>query len=129
MRYTPSLRGVGLDVMSSPEGRLVTGAVYRVASIEQGDYVSVEDYRHPAGGIYWSEFSFTLTLPAHLADKAALLGESSYGATRATLILTDGRRIHDVYLAWASEISKIGQRLISTPSELGFSMNDICDIQ
>ena len=129
VRYTPSARGLGLDVMSPPGSHLVPGETYRVASIEREEYVVVEGYKHPGGGIHWSEFSFTLMLPERFSDKVAALLESSYGATRVTLILVDGRRIHDVYLTGANEIAKIGLRLITTPADLEFNMSDISSIQ
>ena len=72
--------------------------------------------------------AMTLLLPDQLADKAAGFGEISYGATRATLVLADGRRIHEVYLAWGREIVKIGVRAISRPDELGFQLADIVDL-
>lgn len=73
--------------------------------------------------------SSALSIPTRLADKAAALPESSYGATRVTLLLTDGRRISDVFLAWGSEITKIGQRHITSPDELDFRLSDIEDLQ
>ena len=115
--------------MSPPESRLVPDATYHVSSIEHGAYISVAGYSHPGGGLYWSEFSATLFLPAHLADKAAAMPESSFGATRVTLILTDGRHIYDVYLAGAAEVAKVGQQLISSPQDLSFSMTDISDLK
>ena len=70
----------------------------------------------------------TLLLPDELADKAAEFGEISYGASRATLLLADGRRIHEVYFAWGREIVKIGGRAISQPDELGFQLADVVDV-
>jgi len=129
VRYTPSLRGVALEVMSPPEAKLVPGETYRVTDIHDTSYLLVSGHSHPGGGLHWSEFSPTLFLPSHLADKAASLPESSFRATRVTLILTNDQRIHDVYLAGASEIAKVGQRLISSPDDLPFSMGQIRDIQ
>lgn len=57
VRYTPSTRGVGLDVMSPPEGKLVPGRTYRIERVEKESYLVVEGYRHPGGGLYWTEFS------------------------------------------------------------------------
>jgi hypothetical protein len=54
VRYTPSDRGHALDVMSE---RLVRDQVYRIERIENGSYIVVEGYRHPGGGLYWTEFS------------------------------------------------------------------------
>ena len=70
----------------------------------------------------------TLSLPDELANKAAGFSEISYGATRATLLLADGRSIYEVYLAWGREIVKIGSRTISQPDELGFQLADIVDV-
>ena len=41
VRYEPTSRLLGLEVMSSPEGLLVPGATYTVEAIERGDYVVV----------------------------------------------------------------------------------------
>ena len=73
--------------------------------------------------------SSALSIPTHLSDKAAALPESSFGATRVTLLLTDGRRIGDVFLAWGSDIAKIGQRHITSPDQLDFRLSDIEDLQ
>jgi hypothetical protein len=52
--YRPSERGHNMDM---PEGRLVPGKTYVVQEIQQERYVVVEGYRHPGGGIYWTEFA------------------------------------------------------------------------
>ena len=57
VRYTPSGRGLALDVMSPPGEKLVPGKTYRIERIAKGSYVVVEGYRHPGGGIYWTEFT------------------------------------------------------------------------
>ena len=50
--YKPSSRGHALI-----DGeRLVIGKSYRVECIEKENYVAVEGYHHPGGGIYWTEF-------------------------------------------------------------------------
>ena len=49
----------------------------------------------------------TLALPQKFADKTIGFPESSYGANRVTLVLADGRRVHEVFLAWGTEIVKI----------------------
>ena len=63
-------------------------------------------------------------LPAKFGPKVASYPECSYGAVRVTLVLRDGRRIHDVIIG-ADAICKIGQRLISAESDLPFSVSDI----
>jgi hypothetical protein len=54
--YKPSQRGFDLDVMSAAAGRLVPGRTYVVREIQREQYVDVEGYDHPGGGIYWTEF-------------------------------------------------------------------------
>ena len=50
--YSPSQRGYHLV-----DGeRMVIGKRYRVERIEKETYVVVEGYRHPGGGLYWTEF-------------------------------------------------------------------------
>lgn len=70
----------------------------------------------------------TLSLPERLIDKTIGFGESSYGVNRVTLILADGRRIHEVFLAWGHEIVKIGNRAVSLPNELDFQLADVVDV-
>jgi len=52
--YQPTQRGYDSDVMSD---RLTQGATYKVKEIQKDEYVVVEGYHHPGGGIYWSEFA------------------------------------------------------------------------
>jgi len=54
--YRPTKRGHDLDVMTNVHDQLERGERYRVSKIERGDYVVVENYKHPGGGIYWTEF-------------------------------------------------------------------------
>lgn len=54
VRYSPSDRGYGEDVMF--DGRLKIGGIYSIVEIQDKDYVLVEGYNHPGGGLYWSEF-------------------------------------------------------------------------
>lgn len=50
--YKPTPRGYGLI-----DGeRMVPGKMYRVEAIENKVYVVVEGYKHPGGGLYWTEF-------------------------------------------------------------------------
>ena len=55
--YRPSTRGRDLDVMSSHEQQLRSGKKYEIERIEKGNYIVVKGYKHPGGGIYWTEFS------------------------------------------------------------------------
>ena len=70
----------------------------------------------------------SLTFPEHLQEKIRTFGESSYGATRVILVLADVRRVASVYVAWGSDIVKVGARMISSADELGFQMSDIVDV-
>ncbi|HEY3932203.1 MAG TPA: hypothetical protein VGM58_07520 [Verrucomicrobiae bacterium] len=69
-----------------------------------------------------------LLIPEQIADKAIGFPESSYGANRVTLILADGRRVHEVFLACGREIVKIGNKAVSHSDELGFKLSDIVDV-
>jgi len=73
--------------------------------------------------------STALSIASNLTERAIAFGETSYGGTRVTLILRDGRRIHDVVLAWGSEIAKVGTQIITKPNDLDFEIDDIEDIQ
>ncbi len=50
--YSPSMRGHNL----TDGERLEIGQQYLVERIEQKNYVVVDGYHHPGGGIYWTEF-------------------------------------------------------------------------
>ncbi len=67
-------------------------------------------------------------LPDKFGSKVASLPECSYGAVRVTLVLLDGRRIHDVIIG-ADAICKVGQKLIGSPADLDFSVSEIVDVQ
>lgn len=55
--YRPSRRGLDSDVMAPPSQRLIPGQSYRVAAVVEEVYLVPEGYRHPGGGIYWTEFA------------------------------------------------------------------------
>lgn len=55
--YTPSSKGFASDAMASKRARLFPGHSYVIAEIQDDQYILVEGYVHPGGGIYWSEFS------------------------------------------------------------------------
>ena len=50
--YAPSRRGHALDDVELLE----IGKTYRVKKIENENYILVEGYKHPGGGIHWTEF-------------------------------------------------------------------------
>jgi hypothetical protein len=70
----------------------------------------------------------TLLLPDKIVDKAIGFPESSYGANRVTLILADGRRVHEVFLAWGREIVKVGDKSVFHSDDLGFHLSEIVDV-
>ena len=71
----------------------------------------------------------SLSLPDTLAAKAVRFPECSYGATRVTLVLRDGRRIRDVILAGGVEIVRVGGQDVAQPSDLAFAMTEICAVR
>ena len=69
-----------------------------------------------------------LSIPKPLREKVAMFPESSMGANLVTLDLVDGRKIHGVCIAWASEIVKVAQREIKSEKDLDFRVQDIIGI-
>ena len=67
-------------------------------------------------------------LPDRFGPKVANIPECSYGAVRVTLVLRNGRRIHDVIVG-ADAICKVGQRLVNSQADLDFAVSDIEDVQ
>jgi len=55
--YRPSIRGRGLTANHSPRETPVAGETVKIAAITDGIYLVVEGYKHPGGGLHWSEFS------------------------------------------------------------------------
>jgi hypothetical protein len=70
----------------------------------------------------------SVSLPENLKTKASEFPESSYGASRVTLILQGGRKIENVFLAWGAEIVKIGNNQITGEDDLNFNISDVEDI-
>lgn len=48
------------------------------------------------------------TLPEAFQEKVNTMPEYSHGVTRIRVILKDGSRYSDVFVAWGSEIVKVG---------------------
>jgi hypothetical protein len=67
-------------------------------------------------------------LPDRFCSKVASYRECSYGAVRVTLVLRDGRCIHDVTIG-GDAICKIGQTRITSEADLDFSVTDIKDVK
>jgi hypothetical protein len=67
-------------------------------------------------------------LTDELASKAAGFPESSYGATPVTLVLSSGRQIPNVVLAWGRQIVRIGFRKVNSTTKLGFDLADVRDV-
>ena len=70
----------------------------------------------------------THLLPRHSKDKVLDFPEWSYGANRVTLILSDNRKIRNVFIAWGDQIVKIGNKQITKQDTLSFNISDIKDI-
>lgn len=58
--YKPSSKGYASDVMSTSDGRLIPGEKYVICEVQENLYVVVNGYKHPGGGIYWTEFTLVL---------------------------------------------------------------------
>jgi hypothetical protein len=69
-----------------------------------------------------------LRIPDALLEKAHKFPEWSYGATKVTLILANGRRIENVILGGAEWIVKVGDRLVTEATELDFAVGEIVDL-
>ena len=67
-------------------------------------------------------------LPDRFGPRVASYPECSYGAVRVTLVLRNGDRIGDVIIG-GDAICKIGQKRISSESDLNFSTSDIEEIE
>ncbi len=63
-------------------------------------------------------------LPRELQDKVATFPEYKYGVNRVIVVLEDGTRIRDVFIAWAKEIVKVG-----TSEDIPFDPSRIVDVQ
>jgi hypothetical protein len=70
----------------------------------------------------------SVSLPENLKNKASEFPESSYGANRVTLILPGGRKIKNVFLAWGSQIVKIGNKQITGEDDLNFKVSEVENI-
>jgi len=70
----------------------------------------------------------SLKIPYNISGKSAAFPESSYGVNQVTLILIDGRRISEVYLARGEEIVKIRDKSINSIKDLDFSIFEIKDV-
>ncbi len=69
-----------------------------------------------------------ILIPDKLGDKASRFRECAYGVTRATLVLSDGRHVHEVLLAWGREIVQVGSRKVAGSQDLDFDPEDIVDV-
>jgi hypothetical protein len=67
-------------------------------------------------------------LPEKFGPKVASIPECSYGAVRVTLLLRDGRQIHEVIIG-ADAICKIGQKLINSEADLDFAVSEIEEVR
>ena len=67
-------------------------------------------------------------LPAQFSEKAASFPESSYGATSATVVLSNGQEVPNVVLAWSREIVRIGSLAVHSEAQLPFKLSQIQDV-
>jgi hypothetical protein len=74
------------------------------------------------------DINMAISLPRAIKEKVASFPESSYGANRVTLVISNGRRINDVIVAWGSEIVKINNKAVSRPEDIDFQTMDIIDV-
>ena len=70
----------------------------------------------------------SLKIPYNLTGKSAAFPESSSGFNQVTLVLTDGRKINEVYLRRGEDILKIGNKTINSIWDLDFSIFEIKDV-
>lgn len=62
-------------------------------------------------------------IPKHLEDEVAQMPEYSHGVTRIRVTLRDGQVFNDVYVAWGTEIVKVG-----TSEEIPFDASKILKV-
>ena len=55
--YRPSEKGSAIEAMTPPSEKLIPGKQYIVSKIQDSSYLVVNGYKHPGGGLYWTEFS------------------------------------------------------------------------
>jgi len=66
----------------------------------------------------------TKELSRELEDKVREMPESSYGAHKVKVRLKDGTIYHSVFIAWSSEIVKVGDS-----TSIPFDASDIVEIE
>lgn len=62
-------------------------------------------------------------LPENLQDKVQDFGEYSMGTNKVAVVLKDGRIIEDVFVAWATEVVKVG-----SSTNIPFKAEDVVDV-
>jgi hypothetical protein len=63
-------------------------------------------------------------IPDKFHDEVSAMPEYRYGVTRIRVILDDGLRFSDVFVAWGSEIVKVG-----TSEEISFDLSKIVAVE
>lgn len=63
-------------------------------------------------------------VPDKFHDKVMAIGEYSYGLTRMRVTLDDGSHFSDVFVAWGSEIVKVG-----TSEDIPFDPSRIVSVE
>ena len=67
-------------------------------------------------------------LPEPFRDRVASFPESSMGANRIKIDLSNGQRVYDVFIAGDGTIVKIGNKMIENLEDLEFSPSDITNV-
>ena len=63
-------------------------------------------------------------IPEKFQDKVNAMPESSYGVTRVRVTLDDGSKFAEVFVAWGSEIVKVG-----TSADIPFDPSRIVSVE
>ena len=65
-----------------------------------------------------------LRLPERIRQEISTFPEFSYGAKRVTLVFADGVELRDVYVAWDSEVVRVG-----TKTNVSFDISKIVGVK
>lgn len=63
-------------------------------------------------------------LPEHIQEKLATMPEYRQGVHRVVVTLDDGAEIHDVFVAWGSEVVRVGEN-----DEISFDPGRVVEVR
>lgn len=63
-------------------------------------------------------------IPSKFEDEISQFPEHSYGVTRVSVLLEDGKRINDVFVAWGRLIVRVG-----TSEAISFNPEKIIEVR